>query len=99
MVSEGSDEPRSGESRSPWNDPRFVVEGLEAASCGPHAKTLAIEGIHLAAEGRTAENWRSDVAVRHAGHAGRVSGLLALAQRRQRRRAFPRRMSAIRVRR
>ncbi len=46
MVSEGPDElPR--ESRSPWNDPRFVVEGLEAASCGAHAKTLAVEGVHL----------------------------------------------------
>lgn len=70
MVSEGQDALSPGENRSPWNDPRFVVEGLEATSCGPHAKTLAIEGIQLAAEGRTAEDWRSAVAVRHAGHVG-----------------------------
>ncbi len=70
MVSEGTDQPHSGETRSPWNEPRLVVEGLEAASCGPHAKTLAIEGIQLAAEGKTAKDWRRAVATRHAGHAG-----------------------------
>ena len=70
VVDEGSDERGAGEHSSPWNDPRFVVEGLEAASCGPHAKTLAIEGIRLAAEGGTADDWRGAVAVRHASHPG-----------------------------
>jgi hypothetical protein len=55
---------------APWSDPRFVVEGLEAASCGPHAKTLAIEGIAIAEEGGTAEEWRAAVAERHLDHPG-----------------------------
>ena len=56
--------------QAPWNDSRFVVEGLEAASCGPHAKTLAIEGIEIASEGGTAEVWRAMVAERHHDHPG-----------------------------
>ena len=55
---------------TPWSDPRSLVEGLEAASCGPHAKTLAIEGIALAEEGGTAEEWRASVAARHHDHPG-----------------------------
>jgi hypothetical protein len=55
---------------SPWSDRRFVVEGLEAASCGAHAKALAIEGIALAEAGGTAEEWRLAVAARHHDHPG-----------------------------
>ena len=53
-----------------WNDPRSVVEGLDGASCGAHAKTLALEGIELAERGETAEDWHRAVAVRHAEHPG-----------------------------
>ncbi len=55
---------------SPWSDPRFVAEGLDAASCGPHAKTLAIEGIAIAEEGGTADEWRRTVETRHHDHPG-----------------------------
>jgi hypothetical protein len=53
-----------------WSDPRAVVEGLDGASCGAQAKTLAIEGIELAERGGTAEDWRRAVAARHADHLG-----------------------------
>lgn len=105
MVSEGQGALGSGENRSPWKDARFVVGDLEAASYGPHAKTLAIEGIQLAAEGGTAEDWRSGAAVRQAGHVGweeQTGGrtvhtclrALALGQRRGQRGACSRRLSA-----
>ena len=55
---------------SPWSDPRFVAEGLEAASCGSHAKTLAIEGIAIAGEGGTVDEWRGAVEKRHHDHPG-----------------------------
>ena len=56
--------------KHPPTNPRSGVEGLDGASCGPHAKTLAIEGIELAERGGTAEDWRRAVAARHAGHPG-----------------------------
>lgn len=55
---------------SPWSDPRFVAEGLDSASCGPHAKTLAIEGIAIAEDGGTADEWRGAVEIRHHDHPG-----------------------------
>lgn len=62
-------EPRSDEQRA-WDDPTVVVEGLEQASCGPHAKVLAMEGIAVAGAGGTAEDWRTEIADRHRDHPG-----------------------------
>ncbi len=53
---------------TPWSDPRYVVEGLESASCGAHAKTLAIEGIAVAEQGGTEDDWRTLVQERHHTH-------------------------------
>jgi len=60
----GADEPKG------WDDPRGVGEGLGQASCGAHAKVLAMEGIAVAEQGGTAEDWRASIAQRHRDHLG-----------------------------
>lgn len=70
MDRAGSTDARGSDEQQGWDDPRVVVEGLDKASCGAHAKVLAIEGIALFEEGRTAEDWRAAIAQRHRDHQG-----------------------------
>lgn len=70
MDRAGSADAREANDQQGWDDPRVVVEGLDGASCGAHAKVLAIEGIALFEEGRTAEDWRAAMAQRHRDHHG-----------------------------
>lgn len=42
--------------------PRFEVEGLTGASCGPHVKHLAQVALDAAWQGRSADRWRAAVA-------------------------------------
>lgn len=43
------------------DDPRYSVEGLESAACGPNVKHLAQFAIAAAATGVTEERWRSSI--------------------------------------
>lgn len=42
-------------------DPRHSAEGLDRAGCGPHSKHLAVLAAGAAAEGMSADRWRSDL--------------------------------------
>lgn len=70
MDRAGPADARGADEQQWWDDPRVVVEGLDKASCGAHAKVLAIEGIALFEEGGTAEDWRAAIAQRHRDHRG-----------------------------
>ena len=70
MDRAGSEDAREADEQKIWDDPMVVVEGLSQASCGAHAKVLAMEGIAVAGEGRTSEDWRAVIAQRHRDHPG-----------------------------
>jgi len=44
----------------PASDPA-LAEWLEGASCGPHAKALAMRAAHAAGQDVSADRWRHDV--------------------------------------
>jgi hypothetical protein len=51
MDRAGSAEGRGADEPKGWDEPGVVVEGLDQASCGAHAKVLAMEGIAVAEQG------------------------------------------------